>query len=182
MKKLIALLLAMVMVLSLAACGNNAPAETTEAPTAPAETEAPVVEAPATYTYNSALSEFPTNWNYHTYQTATDAEILDNISDGFYVFDYNETYDGYAMVPGMAVGEPEDVTAEYIGQYGLEEGAENRAYKITLRDDLKWEDGTPSPPTTSLSPSSVCWPPRLRTTALTPCTPAPLSSTTLRTT
>ena len=140
MKKLIALLLALTMVLALAACGNNAPAETTAAP---AETEAPVVEAPATYTYNSALPEFPTNWNYHTYQTATDAEILDYISDGFYVFDYNETMDGYAMVPGMAVGEPEDVTADYIGQYGLEEGAEERAWKITLRDDLKWEDGTP---------------------------------------
>ena len=140
MKKLIALLLALTMVLALAACGNNAPAETTAAP---AETEAPVVEAPATYTYNTALSEFPTNWNYHTYQTATDAEILDYISDGFYVFDYNETMDGYAMVPGMAVGEPEDVTADYIGQFGLEEGAEERAWKITLRDDLKWEDGTP---------------------------------------
>lgn len=140
MKKLIALLLALTMVLSLAACGNNAPAETTAAP---AETEAPVVEAPATYTYNTALSIFPTNWNVHTYQTNTDAEILDYISDGFYVFDYNETMDGYAMVPGMAVGEPEDVTADYIGQYGLEEGAESRAYKITLRDDLKWEDGTP---------------------------------------
>lgn len=140
MKKLIALLLALTMVLSLAACGNNAPAETTAAP---AETEAPVVEAPATYTYNTALSEFPTNWNVHTYQTDIDAEILDYISDGFYVFDYNETMDGYAMVPGMAVGEPEDVTADYIGQYGLEEGAEDRAWKITLRDDLKWEDGTP---------------------------------------
>lgn len=141
MKKLIALLLAMVMVLSLAACGNNAPAETTAAP---AETnEAPAVETPATYTYNSALSEFPTNWNYHTYQTNTDAEILDYISDGFYIFDYNETMDGYAMIPGMATGEPIDVTADYIGQYGLEEGAEARAYIIPLRDDLKWEDGTP---------------------------------------
>ena len=54
MKKLIALLLALTMVLGLAACGgSSAPAETkapapaeTEAP-APAETEAPVVEAPA---------------------------------------------------------------------------------------------------------------------------------------
>ena len=54
MKKLIALLLALTMVLGLAACGGNspAPAETeapapaeTEAP-APAETEAPVVEEP----------------------------------------------------------------------------------------------------------------------------------------
>ena len=136
MKKLIVLLLALTMVLSLAACGNT-PAEETEAPVV--ETEAP--EAPATYTYNYSLSEFPTNWNYHTYQTATDADILDYITAGFYTFDYNETLDGYAMVPGMATGEPVDVTADYIGQYGLEEGATARAYIINLREDLYWENG-----------------------------------------
>ena len=53
MKKLIAMLLALTMVLSLAACGaSNTPAETkapetTAAPAAPAETEAPVETEPA---------------------------------------------------------------------------------------------------------------------------------------
>ena len=107
MKKLIALLLAAVMVFGLVACGGEKTPETT----------APAVDA--TYTYNTALSEFPTNWNYHTYQTATDAEILDYISSSFYIFDYNETLDGYAMVDGMAVGEPVDVTADYVGQFGI---------------------------------------------------------------
>jgi len=142
MKKLFALLLALAMVLSLAACGDsNEPAETTGAPVE-GTTAAPVVED-ATYTYNYSLSEFPTNWNYHTYQTATDSEILDYITDGFYTFDYNETMDGYSMVPAMAVGEPVDVTADYVGQYGIVEGDTARAYVITLREDLKWEDGTP---------------------------------------
>ena len=131
MKKLIALLLAAVMVFGLVACGGEKTPETT----------APAVDA--TYTYNTALSEFPTNWNYHTYQTATDAEILDYISSSFYIFDYNETLDGYAMVDGMAVGEPVDVTADYVGQFGIEEGATARAYVLNLRQDLKWEDGTP---------------------------------------
>jgi len=95
-----------------------------------------------TYTYNYALPEFPTNWSQTSYQTSTDSEILDYISDGFYVLDYNEAGNGYALVPGMAVGEPRDVTADYVGQYGI--GAEDRAkaYVITLRDDLRWEDGT----------------------------------------
>ena len=44
MKKILALLLALIMVLSLAACGEKAPAET-EAPKA--EAQAPVEEAPA---------------------------------------------------------------------------------------------------------------------------------------
>ena len=94
-------------------------------------------------TYNYALAEFPTNWNYHTYQTNIDAEILDYISSSFYVFDYNETKDGYAMVDGMAVGDPVDVTADYVGQYGIVEGDTAKAYILNLRQDLKWQDGTP---------------------------------------
>ena len=55
MKKLIALLLCLTMVLSLAACGSSAPAETeapkaeTEAPAAPAEPAAPGEKAPEDY-------------------------------------------------------------------------------------------------------------------------------------
>lgn len=147
MKKFLALLLAVVMVMSMTACGNNT--NETEAPagtTASAETNAPETDAPeveATYTYNYAMSVFPTNWNQHTYQTDTDAEILDYITDGFFKFDYNDTLDGYQLVPGMAVAEPEDVTAEYAEQFGIDPTATSRVWKITLREDLKWEDGTP---------------------------------------
>ena len=137
MKKLLSLVLAVVMVLGLVACGGGNTPETT----APVETTTPAVEG--TYTYNYALAEFPTNWNYHTYQTNIDAEILDYISSSFYVFDYNETKDGYAMVDGMAVGDPVDVTADYVGQYGIVEGDTARAYVLNLRQDLKWQDGTP---------------------------------------
>ena len=136
MKKLLSLVLAVVMVLGLVACGGNGGSETT----APTETNPAVA---GTYTYNYALAEFPTNWNYHTYQTATDAEILDYISSGFYVFDYNETKDGYAMVDGMAVGDPVDVTADYVGQFGIVEGDTSKAYILNLRQDLMWQDGTP---------------------------------------
>lgn len=139
MKKLLALLLAAVMVLSMAACSNNQGTDDTTAGTD--GTTAPAGEA--TYTYNTALSVFPTNWNMHTYQTDTDAEILNYIVDGFYTFDYNDTQDGYKVIPAMATDFPEDVTAEYVGQYGIKEGATAMAHKITLRDDLKWEDGTP---------------------------------------
>ena len=57
------------------------------------------------------------------------------------MFDYNETEDGYRLVPGAAAAEPEDVTADYVGRFGIEKGETARAWKITLRKDLMWEDG-----------------------------------------
>ena len=132
MKKFLALLLAAIMVLSLAACDNSNVENTT----------APTTEENPTYTYNYAMSEFPSTWNFHTYQTDIDAEILDYISVGFYTFDYNETKDGYALVPEMATKDPVDVTDQYVGKFGIPEGATAQAYIINLRDDIKWEDGT----------------------------------------
>ena len=122
--------LALLLVPVLALTGCKKPSQSAEDPN-------------PTYTYNYALTEFPTNWSETSYQTSTDSEILDYISDGFYVFDYSQTGDDYALVPGMAVGEPKDVTADYAGRYGIQEGDRAKAYVITLRDDLRWEDGTP---------------------------------------
>jgi len=42
----------------------------------------------------------------------------------------------------MAAEEPIDITADYVGKYGIEEGDTGRVYKFVLRDDLAWEDGT----------------------------------------
>ena len=105
-----------------------------------AETEA----TEPSYTYNSAVSEFPTNWSPHSNQTATDSDILDYIRNGFYTFDFNEDLDGYVVVPDAVVDFPVDVTADYVGEeWNIEEGETARAWKFTLRSDLKWQDGTP---------------------------------------
>ena len=123
MKKILAFALALCMLLSC---------------TAFAETEA------ATYTWNSAWSEFPTVWSPFQMQTATDGDLSDMLGDGFYAFDFNEDYDGYVLEPAMAADFPVDVTADYVGeQWGIAEGETARAWKITLRDNLAWQDGTP---------------------------------------
>ena len=124
MKKILALVMALCMLL-----GCTAMAET---------------EAADTYTYNTYLTAFPTNWNPHQYQTATDGELLDWIASPLFTFDYNETYDSYAQVPVMAAAEPVDVSADYVGEeWGIAEGETGRAWKMILRDNLKWQDGTP---------------------------------------
>lgn len=94
------------------------------------------------YTYNSASSVFPTNWNPFTYQTSTASDIIDYCVSGFYEFDYNEDETGYQIVNAMATEKPIDVTSDYIGQYGVKDGDKAKVYKIKLRDDLKWDDGT----------------------------------------
>ena len=125
MKKFLSLVLAACMLF-----GVGAMAETAEEPS---------------YTYNGSLTTFPTNWNPHQYKTETEnTAVLAYITDSFFEFDYNDTMDSYAMKPSMVVGDPEDVTADYVGdKWGIPEGTTARAWKYTLRNDLKWEDGTP---------------------------------------
>jgi len=103
-----------------------------------------LAETEDSYTYNQAVAEFPTNWSPFQNQTATDSSLMGWLENGFYDFDFNEDMDGYVIEPLAAVDFPEDVTADYVGeQWGIEEGEDSRAWKITLRDNLVWEDGTP---------------------------------------
>ena len=96
------------------------------------------------YTYNTYTSTFGTSWNPHTYQTANDSTVLDYTTVGFYTFDYNETKDGFVVVPEMAAEMPVDVTLEYGADWGIDtETEKSRVWLIELRDDLAWEDGTP---------------------------------------
>ena len=127
MKKSLSLLLALCLMLSGAALAENAP------------------QGEASYTYNNSLAAFPNNWNPHQYKTDIEnASIMKYISDGLYDFDYNEAGDSYALVNHHAVGDPVDVTSDYVGEeWGIPEGAAARAWKFTIRDDLKWQDGTP---------------------------------------
>ena len=126
MKKILAIVLAVMMIMSvLAGCQEQQ------------------ASGAVTYTYNYAMSEFPTVWSPHTYQTEIDSEITDYISTGFYAFDYNESKDGYKVVPHMTTDEhPVDVTSQYVGKFGIKEGDKAKVYIINLRDDLKWEDGS----------------------------------------
>ena len=101
------------------------------------------VDDTTTYTMRFAVNSMPTSWNNHTYQSNDATNVIDYTEDGLYVFDYNDTKDGYKIVPGMAVDMPKDVTKQYIGKYGLTEGAEDQAYEIELKDWLKFDNGDP---------------------------------------
>ena len=112
--------------------------------------------------YNTTTTVMPSNWNEMTYQDGNDTQILSYIGSSFFDYDYkfeNDqkfNADGSINKDGIVVGsyttnysaavKLEDVTSlvDAKWEYTADQKAEGGyAWKITLRDDLKWDDGTP---------------------------------------
>ncbi|MBO4385265.1 MAG: hypothetical protein J5854_07630 [Clostridia bacterium] len=166
MKKILAGLLALVMILALAACQKpvnpDNPVETqkpadTQAPVNPGETEVPgpqVDVVTGNFTYNTYSPSLGNNWNPHTWETSADDAILGYLSMPFVTMQAENTEDGiYQWVYEMAT-EINDVTATHqadLTKYAvkLPEGAdpatvtEGYVFELKLNPDAKWEDGTP---------------------------------------
>ncbi|MBQ9383157.1 MAG: hypothetical protein IJT87_02855 [Ruminiclostridium sp.] len=99
---------------------------------------------PKVYTYHDYIAEMNNmKWSTHTWETNEDESVLTYLSDGFYEFQLNSDKDGWAIACEMAAALPEDVTADYVGKYGISEGDKAKAFKIALNPDACWEDGTP---------------------------------------
>lgn len=116
-----------------------------------------------TVTYRTTTSVMPSNWNEFTYADNNDTQILGYISSSFFEYDYlfDEAKGGKfnedgsinkdAIVEGgystnySAATALEDVTSTVDAKWGYTEAQKAEggyAWKITLRDDLKWDDGT----------------------------------------
>ena len=112
--------------------------------------------------YNTTTATMPSNWNELTYADNNDRQILTYISSSFFDYDYkfendkkyNEdgSINKAGIVPGAyttnysAATKLEDVTSSVDAKWGYTADQKKEggyAWKITLRDDLKWDDGTP---------------------------------------
>ncbi len=129
-----------------------------------AETNAPeVVEpyVPKKAEYNTTTSVMPSNWNELTYQDNNDTQIMSYIGSSFFEYDYKFAddkkfnADGSINKDGIVAGayttnysaatKLEDVTSIVDAKWGYTDAQKTEggyAWKITLRDDLKWDDGT----------------------------------------
>ena len=102
------------------------------------------------YTYRTHTSASPSNWNELSYQDSNDRQVMDYIASPFFEYDFSfdgngEIVKGDFQVNTSAATALQDVTKEYQGNssYAVPSGAtKGYAYQITLRDDLKWDDGT----------------------------------------
>ena len=96
------------------------------------------------YTYTEAVSELTSStcWDPLAWETQSDRVILDYITSGFYTFVLNSDMSGYSLALEMASDLAQDVTAEYVGKFGVAEGETGKAWRIPLKKDITWDDGT----------------------------------------
>ena len=150
MKKLLSLVLAVVMVLGLVACGGNAP-ETT-APNS--ETTPPVAGEAASYTYKSYMSALGTNWNPHAWEMSNESTILSYLETplAFMTIEdsengiYQWVYDAATYVKDVTADHQDDLTKYQVtlpeGQTA-EQTTQGYVFEIGLNPDMAWENGTP---------------------------------------
>lgn len=115
-------------------------------------------------TINTYTVTVPSEWNELSSMDNNNGQIMDYLSSAFYEFDYkfdeakggkfnkDGSINAAAIVDGAfdmrysAATKLEDVTSVVDAKWGYtdeQKEAGNYAWKITLRDDLKWDDGTP---------------------------------------
>ena len=95
------------------------------------------------YTFMDYTAVSPSNWNELTYQDNNDTQIMSRISGGFFTFNYEFDEDGEIVEGGFAVDYDGATKLEDVSELLGKAPGSGYAYKITLREDLKWDDGTP---------------------------------------
>jgi len=141
-KKSIAILMVAIMLLSAVACKKNPQGST-------GDSDQTGHKDPKNYTYNTYVSVSPSNWNELTYQDNNDTEVMSWIGSSFFTYDFKYDENG-EIIPGdfeieySAATKLEDVSAQYVGdKWGVPADGKGYAWKITLREDLKWQNGDP---------------------------------------
>lgn len=126
LKRLLCLTLAVVMTVSLAACGGADDKKN------------------ASYTYNQYMEASPTNWNPHTWEMNADSELMSYIEMG--LVDVQIADDGVNFEWVMEMAEDiNDITATYADKekWGIgSDETEGRVWEIKLNKNAKWADGT----------------------------------------
>ena len=148
LRSVLAMLLAVVMVLAIAGCKPSEQGGNVE--------QVKLKQAE----YNTYTAVMPSNWNEFTYADNNDTQIMNYIGSSFFEYDYkfegdkkfnaDGSINKAGIVPGAyttnysAATKLEDVTSSVDAKWGYTDAQKAEggyAWKITLRNDLKWDDG-----------------------------------------
>jgi len=106
-------------------------------------------EDPKMYTMREYTAQMPSQWCTILSSDNVNNTMESYFTSAFYEFNYKFDANGKIVpdaytVEYSASTKLEDVTKKYAGKYGLAADAEKgQAFAMTLRNDLKWDDGTP---------------------------------------
>ena len=154
MKKLFALLLALAMVLSMAACGNSNNEETQQ----PEGTTAPVAEVVTPtgpvyeYTFHTSMTALGNNWNPHAWEMSNEDTMMSYVLAPLATMSIEDSINGVYQWIYVAADSITDVTAEHqddLTKYNVilpegqtaEETEKGFVFEIKLNPDMKWENG-----------------------------------------
>ncbi len=136
MKKFLALLLVVVMVLGLVACNKTDDDQTAKE-----------------YTYRSYTTALGTNWNPHSWEMNADDAIQQYLSTPLVTMQILNSEEETWQWVYVAATSIEDVTKDHLDdltKYGSDLGdlelnqiEKDYVYEIKLNKEMKWEDGTP---------------------------------------
>ena len=155
MKKLFALLLALAMVLSLAACGNSNNEETQqpEGTTAPVAADVTTPSGPVyEYTYHTSMTALGNNWNPHAWEMSNEDTMMSYVLAPLATMSIEDSINGVYQWIYVAADSVTDVTAEHqddLTKYNVilpegqtaEETEKGFVFEIKLNPDMKWENG-----------------------------------------
>lgn len=128
MKQLLALALCLLLAFPAAASETEAAVPETEAP----ETLPPI------YVGVMNLPGIPENWDPLGAESAGKQELLELVSEPLFRLEAG------SPVPAQAAGLPADVTAEFVGQYGIPANVfRGHAFALSIREGAAWENGRP---------------------------------------
>ena len=142
-KKILALVLALVMVFALCACGeSNTPApEESKAPVE--ESKAPVEENTSTLVY--ATSTFGQKFSPFFYTTAYDEEVVSSFTGGLLAADRGGAIIYHGIEGETVAYNGTDYTYYGMGDVEVVQNDDGSVdYNLTMRDDIVFSDGTPA--------------------------------------
>ena len=149
--KLLALMLALVMVLSCFAGCKNKPEPTDGTGTTGGSTATPSAKE---YTYRDYSVQLGSNWNPHTYETNYDSNIMQYLVTPFATMAVKDSEKGEFQWVFKAATSVADVTKEHqddLTKYKVNLPAGKTAqqveagyvFEFKLNPEMKWENGTP---------------------------------------